>query len=143
VLIPRTGRAGNRRNTGSQYVHKGRVRAFFKNPLQESSGELLSVSRNQIRIMTGLLTGHWHLKGHLLLLRLVSSPECDRCMQASETDTGTWDLYFMKPGDYGNISAHRILHFVQGAQTSAVPTLLYPILFYSNLYHPKQPYAGL
>jgi len=35
--------------------------------------------------MTGLLTGHYHLKGHLLLLILVSSPECDRCMQASET----------------------------------------------------------
>jgi len=68
VLIARTGQAGNKRNTGSLYMHKGRVRAFFKNPLQKKAGELLSLSRNQIRIMTGLLTltGHCHLKGHLL-----------------------------------------------------------------------------
>jgi len=41
----------------------------------------------------------------------------------------------MKPGDYGNISVCRILHFVQGAQTSAMPTLLYPILFYFTLFY--------
>jgi hypothetical protein len=34
--------------------------------------------------MTGLLTGHCHLKGHLFKLGLVSSPECDRWKQASE-----------------------------------------------------------
>jgi hypothetical protein len=35
--------------------------------------------------MTGLLTGHCHLKGHLFKLGLVNSPECERCKQASET----------------------------------------------------------
>jgi hypothetical protein len=29
-------------------------------------GELFSESRNQLRVMKGLLTGHCHLKGHFL-----------------------------------------------------------------------------
>jgi hypothetical protein len=31
-----TGRVGNMRSTGIPYVDKGRLRAFLKNPLQES-----------------------------------------------------------------------------------------------------------
>jgi hypothetical protein len=67
-------------------VDKGRLRAFFKkNPSARETGELLNLSRNQLRIMTGLLTGHCHLKGHLFKLGLVNSPKCNRCKQASET----------------------------------------------------------
>jgi hypothetical protein len=72
------------RSNGSPYVDKGRVRAFFKKPSVKKAGELLSLSRNQLRIMTGLLTGHCHLKGHLFKIGLVYSPECDRCKQASK-----------------------------------------------------------
>jgi hypothetical protein len=36
-------------------------------------------------VMTGLLSGHCHLKGHLFKLGLVDSPGYDRCKQASET----------------------------------------------------------
>ena len=77
--------------------------------------------------MTGLLTGHYHLKGHLFKLGLANSPECDRCKQAYETSShilcdcealATLKFrhlgYFMKPGDSGDISVSRILHFVQG-----------------------------
>ena len=46
--------------------------------------DLLSLSRNQLRIMTGLLTGLCHLKGQLFKLRLVDSPWCGICQQASE-----------------------------------------------------------
>jgi hypothetical protein len=46
---------------------------------------LLNLSRNQLKIMTGLLTGHCNLKGHLSKLGHVNSSECDRCNQASET----------------------------------------------------------
>jgi hypothetical protein len=53
-----------------------------KNPLQKA-GELLNLSRNQLRVMTGLLTGHCHLKGHLFKLGLINSPECNRCKQAA------------------------------------------------------------
>jgi hypothetical protein len=78
--------------------------------------------------MTGLLTGHCHLKGHLFKLGLVNSPECDRCKQASETASHVlcdWhsDLIEIQvPGSslyetrwLWNISVSRILHFVQGA----------------------------
>lgn len=37
------------------------------------------------RTMTGLPTGHCHLKGHPFILGLVDSPGCDGCEQASET----------------------------------------------------------
>jgi hypothetical protein len=39
---------------------------FLKKPSAKKSLELLSLSRNQLRIMTGLLTGHCNLKGHYL-----------------------------------------------------------------------------
>jgi len=41
---------------------------FLKNPSVERAGELLSLSRNQLRIMTGLLTGHCHLRRYLFKL---------------------------------------------------------------------------
>jgi hypothetical protein len=79
--------------------------------------------------MTGLLEGHRHLKGHLLNLGLVNSPECDRCKQESQTASHVicdcealatlrfrhLGRHFMKPGDFEDISVSNILHFVQGA----------------------------
>jgi hypothetical protein len=79
--------------------------------------------------MTGLPTGHCHLKGHLFKLGLVNSPECNRCKQASETASCVpcdcealatqrfkhQGHHFMKPGDFEDISVHKILHFVQNA----------------------------
>jgi hypothetical protein len=72
------------RSTGSPYVDKGSVRAFFKKTLVKKAGELLSMSRNQLRIMTGLLKGHCHLKARLFKIGLVYSPECDRYKKASK-----------------------------------------------------------
>jgi hypothetical protein len=46
-------------------MDKGRLKAFLKKPSARKAGELLNLSRNQLRIITGLLTGHFHLKGHL------------------------------------------------------------------------------
>ena len=48
---------------------------------------MLSVSKNRLRIVTRLLTGHCCLKGPLFKMGLVNSPECDRCKQASETSS--------------------------------------------------------
>jgi hypothetical protein len=42
----------------------GRLRASLKD-LPKRAGELLDFSRNQLRIMTGLLTWHCHLERHL------------------------------------------------------------------------------
>jgi hypothetical protein len=103
-------------------------KGVLKKPSAIKAGELLSLSRNQLRIMTGLLTEHYHLKGHLFKLGLVNSPECDRCKQASETASHVLcDFealatlrfrhlsYFMKQGDFEDISVSKILHFVHGA----------------------------
>ena len=117
------------RNIGSPYVDKSRLRDFLKKPSARKAGELLNLSRNQIRIMTGLLTGHCHLKGHLFKLGLVNSPEYNRCKQASEMASHVLcdcealatlrfrhlGHHFMKPGDFEDISVSKILHFVQGA----------------------------
>jgi len=95
----------------------------------KKAGELLSLSKNKLRIMTGLLTGHYHLKGYLLKTGLVYSPECDRCKQASKmashvlcdcVELATLRFrhvghHFTKPDDFEDISISRILQCVQGA----------------------------
>jgi hypothetical protein len=62
---------------------KGKLKAFLKNTLKKKkkAGELLSLSRNQLKIITDS-TGHCHLKRHLFKLGLVNSPECGICKQA-------------------------------------------------------------
>jgi hypothetical protein len=96
---------------------------FLTKPSVETAGQLLNLSRNQVRILTVLLTGHCHLKGHLFELGLVNSPGCDRCKQASEMATHTFFVtevlatlryrhlgcHFMKPGDFDDISVSKIL----------------------------------
>ena len=62
------------------------LKALFKNPVQ-TTGELFNLSRNQLSILTGLLTGHCHFKGYPSKLRLVSRSKCDRCKQPSEMCT--------------------------------------------------------
>ena len=100
---------------------------MLRRPSAKRAGELLNLSRNQLQIMTGLLSGHCHLKGHLHKLVLVHSTECDRCKQASEMASHDrcdcealaalrfkhLGQHFMKPGDLEEISVSRILHFVQ------------------------------
>jgi hypothetical protein len=39
------------------------LKGFLKRSSAKRNGELLSLSRNQRRVMTGLLSGHCHLKG--------------------------------------------------------------------------------
>jgi hypothetical protein len=47
---------------GSTFMDKARLRAFLKKPSTKRAGELLNLSRNKLRIMMGLPTGHCHLK---------------------------------------------------------------------------------
>jgi hypothetical protein len=47
---------GNMRSLGSIYMDKGKLRSFLKNPLQKKAAKLLNLSRNQLRIFTGLVT---------------------------------------------------------------------------------------
>jgi hypothetical protein len=83
--VKKTGHAGNTRSIGIPYMDKGRLMAFLKKKTSaKKARELLNLSRNQLKIMTELLTGHCHLNGYLFKLGLINSPECDRCKQASE-----------------------------------------------------------
>ena len=59
-----TGLIGNIRSIGSLYTGKGKRRVLFKIPSAKRAGKLLNLSRKQLRILTGLLIGHCHLKGH-------------------------------------------------------------------------------
>jgi hypothetical protein len=111
-----------------QSIHGQRqAKDFLKRPSVKRAGELLNFSRNQLRIMSALLTGHCHLKGHLLKLGMVDSPRCDRCHQALETAShilcdcealvvlrfGHLSHHFLQPNDSANMSISKTLHFVQ------------------------------
>jgi hypothetical protein len=107
------GQTGITRSTGGSYLDKSSLGTFLKT-LCEKSEKLLIMSRNQLRIMTGLLTGSCHLKRHLFKMGLMNSAKRDRWKQASETaqhilcDCAAlatlifWHLarHFMKPGDF-------------------------------------------
>jgi hypothetical protein len=85
---------------------------------------------HQLRRITGLLSGHCHLKGHLSKLQSSVSPGCDRCRQTSQIATHILchcqvsatlrfrhlSQHFMKPGDLQDISISRTLHFAQRAR---------------------------
>jgi len=98
------------------------LKAFLKKPSENTWG-IFNLSRNQLSIVTGLPTGHYHLKGHPFKLRLVNSPQCDGCKQASEMAShvlcdsvarlGHLAHHFTNPGDFEDICVSKILHFVQ------------------------------
>jgi hypothetical protein len=50
---------GRKQEERWQSIHEQRqAKGFLKRPCVKKAGELLSLSRNQLKIMTGLLTGH-------------------------------------------------------------------------------------
>jgi hypothetical protein len=72
---------------------KRQAKDFPKKTLCKKGGELLSLSRNYLRVMAGIVRGHCHLKGHIFTLGLVNSPKCDTRKQASETFFVTVQLW--------------------------------------------------
>ena len=69
------------------YTWTTAAKGFLKNSpakKKKGGGGLLNQSRNQLKILTGLRTGHSHFKGHSLKLGLVNSHKCDTRKQASE-----------------------------------------------------------
>jgi hypothetical protein len=102
---------------------------YWQSISAEKAGILLNLRGNQLKIMTGLPTGNYHVKGCLLRLRLTDSPEYNRCKQAFEMvsnvlcDCATLtvlrfrhlDQHFLKLGDFANISVSKVVHFVKHA----------------------------
>ena len=105
------------------------AKVFLRRPIAERAGQLLDLSRNQLQILTGLLTVHCHLNRHLCKLGLVDNPVCGRCKQAFERALHVvchrealvalrfrhLSQHFLEPPDCDDIAVSRILHFVQSA----------------------------
>jgi hypothetical protein len=103
------------------------AKGFLQGPSARRTKELLKLNRNQLRWVTGLLTGHRHLKGHLFKMGLMESPTCERCLEKDES--ATYILcdceaiaylrfihlghYFIEPGDYQDTPISKILHFIR------------------------------
>jgi hypothetical protein len=47
------------KSIGSPYVDNGKQRAFLRKLFARKARELLSLSRNQLIILTKLVIGHW------------------------------------------------------------------------------------
>jgi hypothetical protein len=74
-----------------------------------------------------LLTGHCHLKGHLLKLGLTDDPTCERCLQEDESVTHILCdceaiaylrfrhlcQFFIESSDYYDAPINKILHFIR------------------------------
>lgn len=46
---------------------------------------LLPMKRNDLRMMTGVLTGHFHLNRHLEMIGIKTDSECRWCLEEEET----------------------------------------------------------
>lgn len=58
---------------------------FLKNMDDRITSTLLNMSKENIRIITGFLTGHCKVNSHLARLRIRDDPDCDLCGDSSET----------------------------------------------------------
>jgi hypothetical protein len=64
------------------------AKGFLQEPSVRRTKGLLKL--NQLRWVTGLLTGHCHLIGHLFKMGLTNSPTCERCIEKDESATHTY-----------------------------------------------------
>jgi hypothetical protein len=53
--------------------------------LSSETRDLSHLIRNHLKFVTGLITGHCHLKGHVYRLELVDNHICNRCLECCET----------------------------------------------------------
>ena len=58
---------------------------LMKGPQQGRATQLLNMSRQQLSVVIGLLTGHLGLSGHLYKIGKDINPLCRRCLSGSET----------------------------------------------------------
>jgi hypothetical protein len=57
------------------------AKGFIPGPSARRTKDLLKLNRYQLRWVTGLFTGHCHLKGHLFKLGLANDPTCLRSLE--------------------------------------------------------------
>jgi hypothetical protein len=87
----------------------------------------LKLNIDQLRWVVGLLTGHYHLKGHIFKIGLTDDPTCERCLEEDESVTHILcdceakanlrfrhlGQFFMEPSDYYDAPINRVLHFIR------------------------------
>ncbi|XP_076548117.1 uncharacterized protein LOC143306051 [Osmia lignaria lignaria] len=61
------------------------AKAMFKGPSSRLGKTLSCLDRNQLRLLVGLITGHWYTRKHLMHLGTESEPGCPRCGEEDET----------------------------------------------------------
>ncbi|XP_050298762.1 uncharacterized protein LOC126737762 isoform X1 [Anthonomus grandis grandis] len=61
------------------------AKAHIGGPSACLTKNLLRLKRREIRLVTGLLTGHWHLRSHLHAIGIADNPECRSCCEEDET----------------------------------------------------------
>ncbi|KAJ8975532.1 hypothetical protein NQ317_003873 [Molorchus minor] len=73
----------------SWYVTPGmrQAKTHIEGPSLKLTKCLLGMNRRDIRMVTGLLTGHCHLNRHLQLIGIAEDPECRWCLEDEETSS--------------------------------------------------------
>jgi hypothetical protein len=107
------------------------AKELISRPSAKRSKDLLKLNRDQLRLIVGLFTKHCHLKRHLLKLRLMDDPTCERCLHEDESAThvlcaceaiahlqfrhlGQF-FFFFEPSDYYGAPISRVLQFTRSA----------------------------
>jgi len=80
--------------------------------------ELLKLSRSEIRVAIGLLTGHCCLKRHLNIIGIVDNPICRGCHGAEESS-----LHILCECEYYSAKRFEYLgyHFVEPGELTSLP----------------------
>jgi hypothetical protein len=105
------------------------TKGLLLGPSARRTKDLLKLNRDQLRWVAGLLTGHYHQKGHLFKLGLTEDPICERCQEEDESATHIlYDYeaiaylkfrhlgqFFMEPSDYNDSPIYKVLQFIRGA----------------------------
>jgi hypothetical protein len=100
---------------------------YIRTFCQKNEGSVETKQRPTIRWVVALLTGHCHLKGHLLKLGLTDNLTCERCLQEDESATHIlYDCeataylrfrhlgqFFVEPSDFYDTPLIKVLHFIQ------------------------------
>ena len=61
------------------------ARELLKYPNKSTAMDYLAMSRRNLRLITGILTGHCPLRKHLYNMKLNETPLCRGCEQEDET----------------------------------------------------------
>jgi hypothetical protein len=78
---------GNHKKTLGIHNWTQKAKGLISGPSAKRTKDLLKLNRYQLRWMVGIFTGHCHLKGHRLKLRLTDDPTCERCLEKDESAT--------------------------------------------------------